>query len=456
MSTSKRIYYNYTWTIIFKIPNRKFNFPIFKLEYFAKNCNYFENFIPYYEMCVRVEDRYMQFFKAYDKELIVYIKCVSNYGEDKLHPNKSEIIFEEEFIPFFDKTKLPTFTTRYRKPSIKDLPTVSYTPENMASLVTHEVKVALLLKRDIDMRGYIHNYILGDVDDGDPVTPGTAAAFIINQNPYIEKFLMDKPDNTIAYPNMIIKANELKDALMQLQINYGIYGKDLLLFYDTGILYVLNKYSHEHAFRKKEFKKVHVKLDLRTDESNPTDDTLISDDKESFLGYERCTVMKVDDKESILSEITGDKLVFSNFDSIINSGFADNGQTTFISPLVDIERPTVGNVNRKTRMIADYDMLNNPFLMTSNFHASHLGIPISFVLQRVKAEDFTPNKNVKVGIVQKEENKLYSGEYNIAAADFLYMNTKEPGERFKTFCSVSLTLTNNHRTHNKDYVPIQK
>lgn len=445
----KTEFYKYRWEIKFQIPSRKIEFIPLSVLSVKKTCDYLNNFIPHYELDVKMLDQDLQIFKIYDKELIVSVKQIMMYGIDRDNLDQKKIIFEDIFIPFYDKSVISNESREEKIVKTGEETTVGYianVPNQMAATKFH---MNLLLKKDLLMKKYMHNYILGS--DEAPTTPASAVAFLIDQNPHIDEYIMDKPDNTSAYSDMIIKPNELKNAIRQVQINYGIYGKDLMIFYDNGLLYILNKYEKEHSYQKDEITLVKIDLDTRRNRLDSMDEVKI-DEKKKIISYERSGAFQVDDKEVVLGETVGDKIVFSNFGSIINSAFGADGKTQFVSPLNVIDRPTQSNVNTGVKIIPDYDMINNPWLMASRFYSTNLGVPIVFALKGINSEHFAPNKRIMMNFKTPEESKLYAGTYNIASANFLYSATGENNCRYDTYCHVGLELINPEKLHNTDYV----
>lgn len=447
-----RLVYKYTWEIVFRIPKRKIGFAPYSLIRFTKNCDYFNSTIPTYEMIVSLTDEYLDVFRLYDKEISVDVKQIMYSGPDRNNYTDKKIIFEDSFVPFYDKNSIPNYNrankdvdknpdklkTEYSK-AISDTP-VSMTP--------YKIRFVLLSKKDLAMRKYIHNYILGS--DENPVNPATAVSFIVDQNDNIKKFLMDKPDNTTKYSDMIIKPADIINAIRQIQITYGIYAKDILLFYDSGFLYVLNKYAAEHVHREGEINLITVRINEKTDEPNDENDIIFSE-KEKVILYKRVTPIYKSDNESVLGELVGDKFVYSNFDSVINSVFGDEGKTTFVSPLHTIERDIPSHIGTGVKKIIDYDMLNNPYNMTSYVSKTSIGVPISFMLTAVNCDHFSPNKRIRLRLDTPEGEKLYSGTYNIASASFVYNTIQAPHARFDTFGHVSLTLINKTDGYDKNF-----
>lgn len=445
-----RQYYKYSWEITFVIPSRKISLVPYSLVRFTKTCDYFNNSIPSYELIVKIQDQFLNIFRLYDKEISVNIKQKMLYGSNPNNYNQEKIIFEDSFIPFYDKNTFPSFNKTDK--TVKGDPNSfgsSYKVDDTPGIITpHTIRFILLSKTDLAMRKYIHNYVLGS--DSKPVTTATAVGFILDQNDYVKKFIIDPSDNETTYSDLIVKPADTIKAIKQVQVNYGIYSKDLLLFFDSGFLYVLNKYSTEHSFQAKEINTVMVRIDERADKVNPTDGSVIMEN-DGLIIYERVAKLSKQDNESVMGELIGDKFIYSNLDSAFNTVFGNKGKSSFVSPLHEVERDIPSHSDTGTKKIIDYDMLNNPFNMSSYIAGTSVGVPVAFTLTGINCEHFTPNKRIRLNLDTPESKKLYAGTYNISSATFIYMTTEDPKRRFETFGHVILTLLNKTDGFDKNY-----
>lgn len=445
-------FYQYVWDIKFNIPSRNISFRPYSLIEFRKKCDYFNSFIPTYKMKCKIEDRHLDYFRTLDKELKVTIKQYMFSGEDKNNLSDRELIFENTFAVYYDKEQIPNASNSYKVTSEKigDISKDKYQNENPIKYNPVLLSFNLLLIDDLKMKTVIHNYVLGTEEE--PVDPITAVKFVIDQNPFIKKCIIDKPDNNLKYTDLIVEPNELKDAIKMIQYRYGIYYKSLELFYDDGILYVLNKLEPNHSYQKDELTTISVRIDELANKVNIIDGSTI-DVKNKFVKYERTTKIFKEDYESINSILKGDKFIYSNFSSVLNQGFGDNGETTFVSPLNEILKPRSGRNDIGVKKILDYDMLNNPFNMQSEMYEQSKGVPVVFTLTNVNCKHFSPNKHVKLSMDLPASKKLYSGIYNIAGAEFVYTTIQKPNVKFSTYGHVMLTLCNKQEGFDKDYEP---
>lgn len=448
---AKEVYEN-VFDIQFNITSRNIAFKPYSIIRFKKTCNYFTEFIPMYELKCKIPEKYMNYLRIFDKELNVNIINILFYGESRENLNNRKIVFNHDFACYYDKSKLPSY--------MKGSKTTSSNLEDKDSYISgipgvnepHEVTMYLLLKDDLKMKTFIHNYVFGS--EKKPATPITAVTTIIDQNPFIKKFLIDKPDNNNTYTDLIVEAAELKDAIKNIQYKYGIYSKGLELFYDNDILYVLNKLESKHSYAKDEINTIQIRLNERLDNPINKDYALVNP-KEGIIGYERTGQLIKEDYEAISGIYSGNKFVFSNFGTIINSTFSDDKQTTFVSPLNTIDRPRPSRIDVGVKKILDYDMLNNPYNMSSYVFEESKGVPISFAIMNINPEHFTPNKNVKIIFDTPESNKLYSGVYNIESIEIVYEATKHPTKRYNTIASALITLCNKQDGYDKNYEPKQ-
>ena len=444
-----KLYYEYYWNITFNIPSRNIQFKPYSLCRFEKHSNYFDNFMPTYNMICKIYDKDLDIFRLLDKELSVTIILYVSYGENKDSLTTSKKIGEYEFACYCDKSKIPSYTSSSKKVnSSVEKPKSEYEPETLGELNAVELNLSLLLKKDVEMRTFIHNRVFGSSDMG--ATPMTAVMALIEQNPYVDNCLIDKPTNTLAYRDLIVKPDDLKNAILGIQHNYGIYDKSIELFYDNGMLYVLNKLENHHSKAKNEISEINVKLCEKVGVPNSPDYVVESSDEKKIY-YERRTKILKEDYESIEGALYGDKFVYANFASVINSGFSGDGKTQFKSPLNEVLKPRQSRIDVGTKIIPDYDMLNNAFNMSSYMYEKSLGVPISFVLTGINADHLSPNKNIRILCDTPESHKLYSGLYNIANVELVYENVSKQGKNFTTYCSAILKLVNKTEGYDEDY-----
>jgi hypothetical protein len=445
--------YEHIFDITFRIPARNISFAPKMLISFIKKCEYFKNFIPSYELTVEIEDKMLYILTTYDKELTVFIKNILFYGETSSSRNNSMILDEQEFVCYYDKNTLKDFMAGNKgvSPNIDEpLPTESK-PSLGEAAATHKVKFYLLLKTDLKMKTFIHNYIFGSEEK--PIRPIDAVATIIDQNPYITKCLIDEPDNNLQYTDLIVEPAELKDAIRNIQRVYGLYSKSLELFYDNGILYVLNKFNIDHSYQDDEINTIYIKLSTRKD--NPVDEETVTINKDKgFIKYNRFSDIQKEDYEAINGIFSGNKFVFSNYGTVVNSMFATDGETEFISPIHEIDRPRSTRVDIGTKKIIDYDMLNNPYNMSSYVYEDSKGVPITFSIAQINPTHFTPNKKIFMQFDSGSYNKLYSGIYNIESATFVYNRSPHATKKYNAFSGVVLTLCNKQEGLDKNYEPL--
>lgn len=445
-----RVVYEYVFDISFNVTSRGIKFKPYSLVSFVKHCDYFNNFIPSYELVCKISDKYVNILRLFDKEITVFIKKYRKSGANRDKYEKSELISEQEFAAYYDKETIPNFMNTEKTISPNLVSWDKYNADSPGTLSQHEIKFNLLLKNDLKIKTVIHNYIFGT--DDKPCAPIDAVVATIEQNPYIKHFLIDSPDNTNSYSDLIVEAGELKDAIKNIQYNYGIYGKGLEIFLDDDILYVLNKCENKHSTQKDEINVISVKVNERTD--RPDAKEYVNENlKEKLIYYERRSNLYKEDYESIEGIATGDKFVYSNFGSVINSMFSGDDKGTFINPLNEVEKTRPSRVDVGTKKILDYDMLNNPFNMSSYMAEKSIGVPITFGLQMVNTEHFRPNMIISISTDTAESNKLYKGLYNIKSADFAYTVIPQPGKFFNSYASAFLTLCNKTEGYDKDYFP---
>lgn len=443
------VFYRYLTIPTFQVSSQKMTFRPFKVKSITEDCDYFSNFIPVITMVCQIEDKYLNLLRLYDKEMIVRLKKVLKSGPSAINMTDEEILSDDVYIAFYDKNSLPNISSGSKNVSsfmteFKEEYDIDSMPHNPI-----DIRIHLVLQKDLVMKTYIHNYVFGTEEK--PVTPLTAAVACIEDNPYIGSYLVDPPDNTLKYTDLIIEQAELKNALRSIQHRYGIYSKGLLLFYYNDILYMLNKCHTSHSQIKNDINEIiTIRIDERVDRVNPTQSAAIINKGKDII-YERATTMKKMDYESIEGVIHGDAFVFSNFGSIINSGFGNDGKTSFVSPLTELTKPKKNRQDVGIKKIVDYDLLNNPFNMSSYMYEQSIGTVVNSNIAAINVKHFAPNKRVRLVLDSSESRKLYSGIYNIYRCQFMYYTTNEQGKPFDMYCHANLTLFNKTEGYDKDY-----
>ena len=454
MATRK--YMEYVWDISFRIPNRNIVFRPHSIVQFTEDCDYFNSFISSYTLTVKIDDKYLDYFRFFDKEVFARLKVLAFWGSTPENKNNREVVFEDTYAIYIDKDTIPSLSKLDRtKSSDKVNDDVvhdnEYDAETITSNAPVKIKMNLLLRDDLEMRTYIHNYVFGSEDN--PIDPITAAMACVTLNPYVKKVVVDKPDNTTKYTDLIVEPGELKTALYTIQRRYGIYARSMQLFYKHGTLYMLNKMNPDHVKTKGQNNLINLLITERLDKPN-LDYSIITDSK-GGVAYKRGSGIIKQDFESINGVLHGDKFVFSNFGTVINSAFASDGDTKFISPLNEIDNPTQARADIGVKKVIDYDMLNNPYNMSSYMFEQNEGVPIGLSLDNVDVRDFAPNTRINVQFDNVQSNKLYSGNYNIKNASFVFNNIGTPNARFRTYGHVSLVLFNKRDGYDKTYA-VQK
>ena len=93
---AREVYEN-VFDIQFSVPSRDIKFKPYSITYFKKKCDYFNEFIPIYELKCKISERYVNFLRLFDKELNANIRNICFYGENRESLNNRRIVFEHDF-----------------------------------------------------------------------------------------------------------------------------------------------------------------------------------------------------------------------------------------------------------------------------------------------------------------------------------------------------------------------
>ena len=142
-----RVVYEYVFDIEFNIVTRGIKFKPYSLVSFVKHCDYFDNFIPSYELTCKISDKYVNILRLFDKEITVFIKKYRKSGATRDKYEKSVLVSEQEFAVYYDKETIPNFMNTEKTISPELVSWDKYNADSPGTLSQHTIKFNLLLKQ---------------------------------------------------------------------------------------------------------------------------------------------------------------------------------------------------------------------------------------------------------------------------------------------------------------------
>lgn len=255
---------------------------------------------------------------------------------------------------------------------------------------------------------------------------GTALMWIIDTLPIgIGMCVVDEPDNTYEQTDMIIPPMNTIQMLNFLQAQYGIYENGLLVFHDIDDhLYILNRYKDKH---EKYLGQPGVTTIVVTDPSNGGSVNLLRSEESDGPMYKGAPSIKEETTEILDSELDGDAIVFTSFQQGLDVlRYDENGDPTQAKNVgIALLRNVDTHTQSGTKVVNDYDELNNLYNMSSEFNKLEANaIKYKITLSDVYVEDFKPNMYINLKFENVKLNNEQGGVYYINDVTFLYKRNK--------------------------------
>lgn len=380
-----------------------------------KTCNYLEAFMPVLLLRLNVSKTDMFILKKNKKNILANVTVKSKkYIRANSSGSLSEVESKIEFSSTYEVIFSPSsFDERYREDDFsEDSPEKDSTGYNTNVLETNQVEMVVNFvdKTAINVSKTLFNTVL------ESATPGDMLQYIATSTD-ATKVLIDKPDNDTSYSQVIIPPCNFLSALNYVQSVYGAYENGLGVFYDNGVLTVLNRFASSHDVESGEKTVSHLYIgEGDTQLGSPIYST--NDSSESiYMG-----VMEVSpaDREIVASELLGDNFISSSFRQGIDAVTFKNGvvDSKSAKPVAMVmKHNTDSHKYSGTKNVLDYDEMNNPYNMASTFNTQEaMSKPLTIIIDNVNFNDFKNNKYVHLHFKDSTKEQRLGGKYYVLHA----------------------------------------
>lgn len=410
--------------------------------------DYDNNFFPIFKLDVRIENKWFDAIFQNQNKIVAGLKVYKHlYDGDeedtsagsKKVKKQTMIISDEKYIAFF--SNIPTdFVSSDRLMKSEDInkgtENASNDEDSIYNSTTTRVSVYLFSIDSLLSYKKFYNYVL------DNASVAAGLALIIDKSDNITEAIVDTPDNTVKYTNLIMPPYNLRNSFYSLQYRYGVYANGMNVFLDNKRLYCLKALSVNHEQYSKsncEFTRIRIKSTANSITFpyimgiHKTDGSYIfeSDSKLAKQSY-----------DVIIGEIQGDTMVYSNFNQILDC-IEGNGlvESKSYTPTAEI---TIGKRSHKDtgiKMDIEYDELNNGYNMTAEVRKSNANMVVPIKVHGVDLDVFTPEKKVIIESDDTVANIKYGGDYCIRNVIYQFTTDNEKRSNyFYTTCSALVTL----------------
>lgn len=414
--------YNFKIDLKFVLPNKKtIKVPV--INTVTKHFNFALNFFPIYECDCVIPMKYSSVIRKNQNSVyaILTIQKEKYKDKDTLKPESTEEILNHTFLPLFTQDSFSNLPNSDVEQGDKDGSAGTF---NVAGTLTQRLKFAMYSLVGLSSNKKILNYVADEAD------VGTMLKFLIDKTD-IEGCIIDTPDNSDTYKNLIITPHNINLAIKELQVRYGIYKNGLTCFYDPPVLYVLNKFSLDHDCEKNKPNKIILNCQV----SNPANQIGISkvvEHKDKSLSYLVCTPPFPMNQDISLSELNGNEVLFSNITLTMNMMTFEGGNLKeFSYPTESVLSDVVKHDKTDPKRIIDYDEINNPYNITALLKASNLGTLVGISkLIGIDPETFKPNSSVTVKITDDDvKDAEYSGVYSLIAGSIRFYRASSDDDK---------------------------
>ncbi len=415
----------YTYDIDIKfhfkdVKNEEVIVPSMYLTKGTKRFNYLTNFHPVWEGSCFINIKYLEPMRINQDKIYAILnitrhcKIANGLFEDAY----TETIYTHRFIPFFTEDSFPNYTKTEDLVPIDSNEAKSRTSSNMATSLNHEVSFALYSEDALNFNKVLVNFTAKECD------VGTALKYTIHHaqktNNIKPKVIIDSPSNNEKYSFITVPSMTPSMVFRWLQVRYGIYDSGLSIFYDTPNLYILNRFARKHDYKEGSINKIILEIYTNPSVIQMPTAAII---KENTVTIKISQIPVKVDKDIFFSELMGNEVMYSNYTFASHAIEREQGEyKKYNVPYNSIVKPSNKHVKSQSKMLVDYDELNNPinlqsFLKTSSLH-SVVSIP---TIANVPIEVIKPNVIVQIKIMD-DINKDYelAGMYTIASGDIVF------------------------------------
>lgn len=419
----------------------------FSLINVQKINDYENNFFPIFKIDARIQDRWFDAIFQNQNKLIanlkVYKQLFSAEEEDTTTSKKAIketlVINNEKYVAFFSNLPIDYMGSDKLMKS-EDINKDTQSPENeddsdMSDAHTTRSTIYLFHLSSLLTYKKFYNYVL------DNASVNAALALIIDKSNFIEEAIVDTPDNSVKYTNLIMPPYNLRNSFYSLQYRYGVYANGMNLFLDQKRLYCLKALSVNHEQYSKsncEF----TRLKMYNTQNTIHFPYIMGIHKEdgSYL-FESDTKLTKQNYDVILGEIQGDTMVYSNFNQILEC-VEGNGtlNSKAYTPTKEITLGKRSHQDTGIKMDIEYDELNNGFNMLSEVRKNNANMVVPVVVHGVDLDVFSPEKKVILSIDDTVKNIKYGGDYCIRNVIYQFTADNNVQNMFSTTCSAKVTL----------------
>lgn len=466
MADDFNIGYQYKFDITFILLNdgNNIEFKALRLIGVDKICNYTTDFLPKLIIQCNVDERYLKLLHSNQDRIICNVRIyrevhsVSYYDigrgqtlirSDVESENNYVVLFEKGLpqialkgTSYFNEETALKYQEMMKKEDKKGDP--STTSSTVMGSDVIQLTCTLFELDDRRLNKIIINDHIISATPADAL--GTIITLVSNSDKKQMKIgqIIDPPDNTIQYKEIWLLPLNLASSLRAIQRIYGVYKHGMILFLDNGLLYILKKYSTEHEYAKWQPPYTIINLAQKPGLADSYPFPVNINTKTGNVPSYRCNNrLKTNNKDMETSESVAEKMVFTNTNLMSSIIATKKGKPKKNSEGFQVlTKASKGHKETGTKMLYDYDELNNPYNIYEFFQDLSSHNVFNLTIRGASPNDFTPNKKIILKITDDEDkNETFGGDYCINSAIFSYRPIDKRNNSFDTIMTAFISIS---------------
>lgn len=396
----------YRASVVLLTEDGKFSFVPVRIEKFNIDCDYSKHVTPLLTLNLMLNSATVQVIKNNEERMLLHcrlekIKYSANFALNDRDDQETTLVFDNMFVPIFEQEDFKSIRQTIDETK-KESPEDTFNDGPDRNMIHYSIRIYANTIRYHNFYKKMYNGILRSEKLGEKITIPSVLKYVCETSGN-DGYIIDVPDNSaIEYDHVLLPPGNVIYTIDALQLNYGIYLKDILRFYGLdNKLYVLSRLATKHSYEKDKPKI--CRLSVETEKTNVSGYTTYLDNNIIQMK----TVGGVEDSNiSIASgEAYGDSIVFTNF-GISNEPFIfdKNEFKGANSTTREFLRSSLSHRNSGTNIVFEYDELNNNFNIFSVLEANSL---TSFFIVSTEGADidcFNPNVLFTISVDSTNEN----------------------------------------------------
>jgi hypothetical protein len=396
-------------------PLKEFDIP--RIHSIEKNVDFLAQFAPMFTFNVSIDQNQASIISLNEKKMLIDIECIrylyENRAGDALRVEvESKIVFSKTFIPSFEKDDISNFRTIPSYDNSDGSKAFGDIDDSKNNINFYDLRIYL---ESYDYKqAYKKNYngVIRTGIEGWGRIELSNALYFICESTWCNSYIIDIPDNNVGYENIIIPPGNLKEVLAKMQVDYGIYGGGLSMFYDLdSYLYITNILTLAHE--------VEDGMPFRCDIKVFTDKESADSDNNTYEegGSVAHSVFRgIEDRYSsvISGEADGDIIKVGNYGySQDLFTYIDGEFKGSKGPNRIFKRDVASHENTPIGVNYQYDETNNPFEQFSQIIKNNMKNFYIVHSAGIEMNCLKPNVLYTIQLMNgaPEENNKYAGKY---------------------------------------------